>query len=76
MVRYVQCIIWILKACRVEYIGKYMYEATSATQVINLLELSDSNDSVTIITVSVTITIVIAKNYYHDSGHVVTGMWI
>ena len=38
--------------------------------------LGDSSNSVTIITVSVTITTVLAKNYYRDSGHVVMGMCI
>ena len=42
----------------------------------SLLVLGDSSDSMTIIIVSVTITTVIAKNYYHDSGHVVSGMCI
>ena len=37
---------------------------------------SDSSDSVIIVIISVTITTVIAKNYYRDSGHVVTGMCI
>ena len=41
--------------------------------------LGDSSDGVTIIIISVTITTVIVKknkNYYCDSGHVVTNMCI
>ena len=38
--------------------------------------LGDSSDSVTIVIVSVTIMTVIAKTYYRDSRHVVTGMCI
>ena len=34
------------------------------------------SDSMTIVIVSVTITTVIVKNYYRDSGHVVSGMCI
>ena len=48
-------------------------------EYIYLLGLGDSGDSgnsVTIVIVSVTITTVIAKTYYRDSGHVVTGMCI
>ena len=44
--------------------------------VLGLGDSSDSSDSVTIVIISVTITTVIAKNYYRDSGHVVTGMCI
>ena len=40
------------------------------------LGLGDSSDSMTIVIISVTITTVIVKNYYRDSGHVVTGMCI
>ena len=36
-----------------------------------MLGLGDCSDSVAIVIVSVTITTVVAKNYYHDSGHVV-----
>ena len=41
-----------------------------------MLGLGYSGDSVTIVIVSVTIMAVIAKTYYRDSGHVVTGMCI
>ena len=40
------------------------------------LGVGDSSNSVTIVIVSVTIMTVIAKNYYRNSGHVVTGMCI
>ena len=40
------------------------------------LGLGDSSDSMTIVIISVTITTVIGKNYYHDSGHVVMSMCI
>ena len=43
---------------------------------MNGLGLGEISDSVTIIIVSDTIMTVIVKNYYHDSGHVVTGMCI
>ena len=36
--------------------------------------LDDSSDSMTIVIVSITIMTVIVKNYYGDSGHVVTGI--
>ena len=38
--------------------------------------LGNSSDSVTIVIISVTIMTVIAKNYYRDSGHVVTSIFI
>ena len=38
--------------------------------------LGDSSDSVTIVIISVTTMTTIAKNCYHDSGHVVSGMYI
>ena len=45
-----------------------------AKTFLPVVGLGDSSDSVTIAIVSVTIMIVIAKNYYHASGLVVTGM--
>ena len=44
--------------------------------VFYLLQLGDNSDSVTIVIVSVPIMIVITKNYYCDSGHMVTSMCI
>ena len=41
-----------------------------------ILGLCDSNNSVTIVIVSVTIMKAIAKNFYHDSGHMVMSMCI
>ena len=41
-----------------------------------MLGLVNSSDSVTIVIISVTITTVLAKNYYHDSVHVAMSMWI
>ena len=41
-----------------------------------MLGLGNSNDSMTIIIISITIMTVIAKNYCLDSGHVVTGMCV
>ena len=41
-----------------------------------ILGLGDSNDSVTIVIISVTIMTAIAKHYYRDSGHVVMSMCI
>ena len=42
--------------------------------LVYLVGLGDSSDSVTIVIVSVTIMTMITKNYYCDSGHVVTSM--
>ena len=41
-----------------------------------ILGLGDGNDSMTIVNVNVTIRTGIAKNYYHDSGHLVMSMCI
>ena len=53
-----------------------MYYILTKELTIGLGPLGDISNSMTIVIVSVTIMTVIAKNYYHDSGHVVTGMCI
>ena len=71
--------------CKVHYISSLQLLSTHVSldqvvipQVVQRysLGLGNSSDSVTIVIVSVTITTVIGKNYYHDSGHVVMSMCI
>ena len=48
-----------------------MFVLVGCKKCIYTLGLGDSSDSAIIVVIRVTTMIAIAKNYYHDSGHVV-----